>query len=378
MADYLYIHIPFCIKKCLYCDFYSIPFESSITEDYINAVCKEIKLRKESANSLKTVYIGGGTPTILSENGIQNILNAVKENCFINPDAEITIEANPGTISAHKAEKLLKAGINRISIGIQSLVDEELVALGRSHTATDAINALKDARQTGCRNISADLIYGIPGQSLAAWELTILKIIELAPEHISTYELTPEENTPLHEYIKSGRIMLPDEDVISEMYYKGIDILKTHGYIHYEISNFAKPGYECIHNLNCWNRGEYLGIGAGAHSFSNGKRTANLKDVFSYIKNVNKGKLPIAEEIEITKDEAAKELIFLGLRKTDGIDTSLIPVEKRELIKKAAEELHDHGLVEIKNNHLRLTRKGLILSNEVIVKVLLHIDTNRP
>jgi oxygen-independent coproporphyrinogen-3 oxidase len=385
MVNYLYIHIPFCIKKCIYCDFYSILFKSHIAEDYIKALCMEIGLRKDVVGNLTAIYIGGGTPTILSEKEITGLFKAMRDNYVIDNDAEITIEANPRTISEDKARKLLDSGINRMSIGIQSLIDKELITLGRSHNAEDAIKAVKDVRSAGFKNISIDLIYGIPFPKFQIsnfkfqnWEYSLQKTLELEPEHISTYELTPEKDTPLYEDIKSGRLVMPDEGVISEMYYAGIDILKEHGYVHYEISNFAKPGYECRHNLNYWDMGEYLGIGAGAHSFFNRKRVANIRDIKHYIESINDNRIPVAEEHYITNDEALKEFIFLGMRKTDGIDMKLLPDKKRELMKKAVENLASHGLLEIKGNYLRLTRKGLLLSNEVIVQVLLSLEESRP
>jgi oxygen-independent coproporphyrinogen-3 oxidase len=198
--------------------------------------------------------------------------------------------------------------------------------------------------------------------------------MELSPEHISTYELTPEKDTPLYDDIKNGRIAMPEEEAVSEMYYKGIDMLKYHGYIHYEISNFAKPGRECIHNLNYWNRGEYIGIGAGSHSFFNKKRIVNIKDVMRYIETINKGMTPVDEEVEMTSDEALKEFIFLGLRKTEGINTRHLPAEKRFAFNKAVKTLVSHGLVELNDNYLRLTRKGFIISSEVIVQILLSIE----
>jgi oxygen-independent coproporphyrinogen-3 oxidase len=401
MVNYLYIHIPFCIKKCIYCDFYSIPIIppfpplvegkiGGVIADYIKALRKEIELRKGVADNLKTIYIGGGTPTILSEKEIAGLLQAMRDNHVIDPDAEITIEANPRTISENKAKKLLDSGINRISIGVQSFIDAELEVLGRSYNADDAIQSVKDMRSAGFKNISIDLIYGIPFLSsqesgvrsqelqIKNWEYSLQKALELSPEHISTYELTPEKNTPLYEDIKSGRLAMSDEGVIAEMYYKGLDMLKKHGYVHYEISNFAKSGYKCIHNLNYWNRGKYLGIGAGAHSFFSGKRTGNARDISRYIESINNNKMPVAEEHYITNDEALKEFILLGMRKTDGIDMKLLPDKKMVLMKKAVEELSSHGLVEVKGNYLRLTRKGLILSNEVIVQVLLSLEGSLP
>jgi oxygen-independent coproporphyrinogen-3 oxidase len=368
---------------------------SPISADYINALCKEIGLRKRTVNGLKTIYIGGGTPTVLSEEDISKVLNTVRENCSINQDAEITIEANPRTITEEKAEALLKSGMNRISIGIQSFIDSELSMLGRSHSSDDAIKAVRDVRNAGFRNVSIDLMYGIPSlkfqisnfkSQIRNWEYSLGKAVELSPEHISIYELTPEKNTPLYQDIESAIISMPDEETISEMYYRGIDTLKKHGYVHYEISNLAKSGYKCIHNLNYWNRGEYLGIGAGAHSFFNERRIGNVRNVLQYIELLNNGRAPTAEEIKITEDEALKEYIFLGLRKTEGIDIRKIPVIPPipPLVKggkgglnNAVEELLLHGFVELKDSHLRLTKKGLLLSSEVIVKILLCIEKTR-
>lgn len=383
MVNYLYIHIPFCIKKCIYCDFYSVPFRSKIAEDYIKALCKEIELRKNELDNLTTVYIGGGTPTILSTAEISKILDAVRSNCRIRSDAEITIEANPRTITEKKAEILLKSGINRISVGVQSFVDDELTILSRSHNAQEAINAVKGIKRAGFKNISLDLIYGIPflishrsgvrskELQIKNWEYSLQKAIEISPEHISTYELTPERDTPLYKEISEGRLVMHDEGVIAEMYYKVIDILSDNGYVHYEISNFAKPGYECKHNMNYWNRGEYIGIGAGAHSFFGRNRTSNVRDIGLYIEGIERNSVPVAEDHYITDEEAEKEFMFLGMRKTEGINMELLLDRDRELIQKAVKDLESHGLVEVNGSILRLTRKGLILSNEVIVKLML-------
>ncbi len=393
-AFHLYIHIPFCVKKCFYCDFYSIPHDLEIADKYVNALRKELILKKQYAGDIKTIYIGGGTPSVLSGINISDIFDTLRNNYIISDDAEITIEANPGVIDEKKALSLLKAGVNRISIGAQSFYDEELALLGRMHTANDAINAVRSARGAGFKNISLDLIYGIPfsrgkesgGRNkdlhIKNWQYSLQKAIELSPEHISTYELTPEVNTPLYEDIRQQRVKMADEELISEMYYSAIDILKTHGYIHYEISNFARPGFECRHNLNCWNRGEYLGIGASAHSFFNGKRISNVSDAHKYIDLMSDGILPFKEECEVSHAEAIREYVFLGLRKTEGLDISrltLLSGSKQENpLKKAVDDLSSDGLVELIGNYLRLSRKGLILSNEVIVRILLGIEQNRP
>ncbi len=373
MVNNLYIHIPFCIAKCDYCDFYSIPLGRSGHEsanEYADALLKELGLKRDIAGHLRTVYLGGGTPTVLSAKQVAAILSGAREIFSIVPEAEITIEANPGTISERQLSVLREAGINRISIGMQSLSGRELCTLGRRHTAEDALAAVKAARNAGFDNISLDLIYGIPGQNMDVWQNTVSRALELLPEHVSAYELTPEENTLLHVRLTQGVYSLPDELLVIEMYYAALEMMKANGYLHYEISNFAKPGYQCVHNLNYWDRGEYLGIGAGAHSFFQGKRTGNIPDIDRYIKAINSAVIPVDEEMIITDEDAFGEMIFLGLRKTEGLDLRFLSASGRILKNKALEELIRQGLIEIKDHYLRLTARGLVLSTEVMVQIL--------
>src|SRR5208283_2423577 len=328
MVNYLYIHIPFCIAKCYYCDFYSIPVARSGAGEikkYAEALLDEMSLRRDIAGDLLTVYMGGGTPTLFSAAEVAAILSGAREIFSIVPGAEISIEANPGTITDRQLAALREAGINRISIGIQSLSGSELCTLGRSHNVEDALSAVKSARKAGFDNISLDLIYGIPGQNMDIWKNTISRALELFPEHVSAYELTPEESTLLHAKLARGVYALPDEAVIIEMYYAAIEKMKAHGYIHYEISNFAKRGHEAVHNLNYWDRGEYLGVGAGAHSFFKGKREGNIPDLARYMEAINSSVMPVDEETALTAQDEFNEMIFLGLRKTEGIDMRLIP-----------------------------------------------------
>ena len=379
MTNYLYIHVPFCKKKCLYCDFYSIPFDAELAARYVSALCMEIASNSNVINSLKTIYIGGGTPAMLGDEDLQRIMLTIKNNCSINKDAETTIEANPQCINEEKAYKILAAGINRISIGVQSLIDDELSILGRSHTASEALDAIETIKKAGFQNISIDLIYGIPGEigsnasferDLKSWEYSLIKAVELNPEHISIYELTPEADTPIYNELLSKKILMPDEQVVSEMYYRAKETLESSGYVHYEISNFAKPGYECIHNLNYWSGDEYLGIGAGAHSFINGTRYSNVRDVHGYIIAVEDGRNPIAERSELNPQERVKELVFLGLRKIKGIELKTIPAKSLEKMQTVINELIDYNLLELKNNHLRLSNKGLMLSSEVMTRLM--------
>ncbi len=375
MPDYLYIHIPFCIKKCLYCDFFSVPYNAQSAENYTDALCKELRLKKDSAQSLNTIYIGGGTPSLLPDECFLKLFQCLRNNYHFSPDIEITVETNPGTISESKIQTLLDAGANRFSIGVQSFRDDELKFLGRIHNSGDATRTIETLIKHGIENFSIDLMYGIPGQTRESWGIALAKAAELSPSHVSTYELTLEENTPLYAIIKSRPIAMPDEDLILEMYNHTIDYLAGHGHEHYEISNFALPGFKCIHNLNYWNRGEYIGAGAGAHSFVNGVRTKNIADVNKYIDSLNTGIIHETESVMITPAESLKEIIFLGLRKTEGINAKNIPsstIGDREALKKlidASGELICEGYLEINEDYLRLTRKGIVISNTIIVKL---------
>ncbi len=372
-VQYLYIHIPFCIAKCDYCDFYSIAVGRSGADGswkYVDALLKEMDLRRGIAGNLRTVYLGGGTPTLFSSEQITAILTGVREIFSITSGAEITIEANPGTVSESQLSSLRDTGINRISIGMQSLSDRELCTLGRSHTVEDSFAAVSAARKAGFDNISLDLIYGIPGQHMDIWENTMSRALELRPEHVSAYELTPEERTILHTKLAGGVYALPDESLVIEMYYAALEKMKAHGYVHYEISNFAKRGYESVHNLNYWDRGEYLGVGAGAHSFFKGKRTGNIPELAGYMESINSSVMPVDEEITVTEQDEFNEMIFLGLRKTEGIDTRLIPDKERLLKNRAVDALKRHGLIEIEDSFLRLTGEGLVMSTEVMVQLI--------
>jgi oxygen-independent coproporphyrinogen-3 oxidase len=375
----LYIHVPFCVRKCIYCDFFSVHYNEATAKRYIDALCKELLLKRSLASTLKTIYIGGGTPSLLPAESFRKLLTCIKDNFRLSSDAEITVEVNPGTIDKPKIDALLPLGINRFSIGIQSFDDNELSALGRIHTSGDSIRLLEMLKGARMHNFSIDLIYGIPGQTMASWQRSLRIALECSPPHISTYELTPEKGTALHKAMKTGSTKIPDEDLILEMYDHTIDYLSVHGYEHYEISNFALPDCRCMHNVNYWERGGYIGAGAAAHSFVDKRRSMNIKDVDRYIETVNEGSIPETESTRITSTEALKEFIFLGLRKTEGINIagklqiSRLPMDKNgnlhNAFLKASEELVDEGLANIDRDHLRLTRKGTILSNTVIVRL---------
>jgi oxygen-independent coproporphyrinogen-3 oxidase len=378
MVSYIYIHIPFCLKKCIYCDFYSVPDRVLLIDDYVEALCREIDMRQDHIHVPEAIYIGGGTPSLLEEKHIAKIMGMLNSKWHTNKEMEITAEANPGTLSDKGIKAMLDWGINRISIGVQSLNDDELRLLGRMHDANGAVRALHDVRRWGFTNISVDLMYGIPGQDNKNWKRTLDEIVRLHPEHLSTYELTPEKNTLLYEHLERGTLCMPDEDVVAEMYYSAIDRLEANGYAHYEISNFALPGYECRHNLNYWNRGKYIGLGAGAHSFCDGIRSANADEVEGYINAIDEDRLPVTEEMVLTADDTVKELLFLGLRKREGITIRELPAEAAEKMKETLETLARQGLIESSENLVKLTRRGFLLCNEVIVRLMLCIERSRP
>lgn len=364
----LYIHIPFCIRKCLYCDFFSIPFDQSITEEYIHALLIEIDIRSKDLYELKTIYIGGGTPTVVTVQEFEKLFKGLKGIPW-SKDIEITIEANPSTINREKIRSLMDQGVNRFSLGIQSFIDRDLKVLGRIHTSLEGMRAIEVMKKEGIKNLSIDLIYGIPGQSMKEWQFNLSKTIEYQPEHLSTYELTPERETPIYDLIAKGGLKKPDDDTILNMYHRAIEDLTSAGYVHYEISNFAIRGFQCRHNLNYWDRGEYIGVGAGAHSFEDNKRKVNIRDVRRYIDALKGGSLLFEEEIEVTPEEALKEQIFLGLRKTNGISRNLLKERFQIDVIPDLSDFEREGLLKIRDDHIRLTRKGIIVSNSLIVKL---------
>ena len=366
----LYIHIPFCARKCKYCDFASQELcgDSDLPERYLDALVREARSREESGRTLHSIYIGGGTPSLLPDDCLEKLFNCLIDNFAISPSAEITVEANPRTLRRQGIETMVSSGVNRISIGVQSLNDAELKTLGRIHTAEDALGSIDLVKEAGITNFSIDLMYGIPGQTMDSWHKSISVAIAYSPSHISTYELTPEQNTPLSELISSGEIIMPDEELVLEMYNHAIDHFEGSGYEHYEISNFALPGFKCVHNLNCWNRGEYIGAGAGAHSFIGNVRSMNTKDLREYLKSLAEGKMPVLESATLLPVDIQKEYFFLGLRKMDGINIMKAKELGLDLLH-AAKELLDEGLLDIKHGNVRLTRRGTVLSNSIIVRL---------
>jgi oxygen-independent coproporphyrinogen III oxidase len=363
----LYIHIPFCVKKCVYCDFFSVPYDESLAKAYTDALCKELHLRSIGADCLKTVYIGGGTPSLLPDECFIRIFSCLRDHYQFSYDAEISVEVNPGTLNQAKVDLIRSLRINRVSLGVQSFNDDELKVLGRIHTSDDAVYCLDLIRNSGFDNFSVDLMYGIPGQSMDSLRKTIAEAVECMPTHISTYELTFEEGTSICNTMKK-----PEEDLILDMYNHAIDYLADHSYEQYEISNFARSGFQCVHNLNYWDRGGYIGAGAGAHSFVNGIRSSNVKDIYHYVERLNSNLIPEIESISISPEDTLKESLFLRLRKREGMNITEAKKLGLDIIT-SGKELLEEGYLEIKDGCLRITRNGISLTNAVIIRLFANL-----
>lgn len=363
----IYIHIPFCKQKCKYCDFNSITtLEEERIEKYIKAVNKQIEYYAKSSNEYEvaTVYFGGGTPSVIDEKYINLILKNIKSFYNISKSPEVTIEANPGTITREKLLNYIQYGINRISFGVQSLNDKMLKQIGRCHNTNDVIVGYKLAREVGFNNISLDLMFGLPGQDISDIENTLNGFIKLEPEHISTYSLKIEKGTPFYRLYNEGKIKLPTEDVEREMYYLIKKKLKENGYNQYEISNFSKPGYSSRHNISYWRRTDYLGFGVSASSCFNNIRFTNIYDINKYIENpINN----FFEEEVLSKEIILSEEVILGLRLCEGIEESKI---YKEDWKKSVARLIKKGLLIKNNGRIMLTDKGLDLANQVFVEFI--------
>lgn len=368
----IYIHIPFCVKKCSYCDFVSFCSDEKTWEQYTNAVVCEIENKKiENPKKVTTIYIGGGTPSLIPENYIVKIINTVKSRFKIEESAEITIEVNPGTVTEKKLVAYKNVGINRISIGLQSAEDRILKLIGRIHNYQTFLSTYNLTRNIGFENINVDLMLAIPTQTKEELLNTLNKVIELKPNHISLYSLIVEENTEIKKALEVGNLEYVDEKVEREMYWKTKRILEKNGYFHYEISNFAKRGLESKHNMDCWNQEEYIGFGIAAHSYINNKRFSNISNLEEYIKNINEENFE--KNIELhenqTKQDKMKEYMMIGLRKIDGI--SISEFERRFRISPLfyfrfeIDKLVKENLLEVDLDYIKLTKKGLDFANIV-------------
>lgn len=378
----IYVHIPFCKHKCYYCDFISFADKNSLIEEYIKWLKYEIKEvgqgnRLDYENKLddlvlvKTIYIGGGTPSFIESKYITEILKIIKENFVVDEDAEITMEMNPGTVDENKLKDYYNCGINRLSIGLQETNNALLKEIGRIHTYEDFENTYSLARNVGFKNINVDLMLGLPNQNILDLENSINKILDLDPEHISVYSLILEENTVLKNKVDQGILTLPEDEMERKMYYTVKNMLENNGYIHYEISNFAKKGFESKHNLDCWNQKEYMGFGAAAHSYTNNFRFSNIENIEEYINNFknNKEEDNLIFHEKQNRESKMKEYMMLGLRKIEGVNIQQFKNKFVEnpifIFRKEIEKLVNEELLEVDGNFIKLTKKGLDLANLV-------------
>ncbi len=369
----IYIHVPFCHSKCDYCSFVSRPWDDSLAERYWRAVVRELhefaagSTREDG--SVDTVYFGGGTPSLIPARQIASILETCRTLFRFSADAEISLEANPGTLEGDKLEIYRAIGVNRISLGAQSFSDDELLAIGRIHTAEQIRTSLELLRDRGFRNISLDLMLGLPGQTQAGWIRNLESAVSLAPSHISVYMLELDPKVPLYHSVKRGAVRIPDDDSLADWYLQTLELLDRRGYAQYEISNFAHAGCECRHNLKYWRREPVLAFGVAAHSHDGTARYANVANLAGYLQAVEEARSPREWREEINAGRGLEENLYLGLRLTQGIDWDQIRQAYAPDLVKACEgalkELAELGLVEREGSVVRLTRRGMLLSNEV-------------
>jgi oxygen-independent coproporphyrinogen III oxidase len=368
----LYTHIPFCLSKCSYCHFISFPYEQSLASRYGKAVIKEI----ENISSLggrdlvaDSIYLGGGTPSLMPPDLIKGILTAFRSRFRIENDCEISLEANPGTLSRDKIDAFKNSGINRISIGAQSFADGELAAIGRIHRSQMIYEALGILKEGGFQNISLDLMLGLPFQTRESWKTNLDIVSQLNIPHISVYMLDLDDPCALADLVAGGSISIPEDDLVSDLYLETIDTLASIGYQQYEISNFAKPGYVCRHNLKYWQRDPVLGFGLASHSFDGKARWANKSTIDEYLEAIENGRNAEDWREAVGAIQAIQETLFLGLRMTNGIDLTGLSSECHEsVLAKYAElfqRLSSHDMIKIDGGKVRLTPSGMLLSNEI-------------
>ncbi len=371
-----YIHIPFCKSKCHYCDFNSFAGMEDYIKPYFKALKHEIESYEEELRgcTVNTIYIGGGTPSSVDASYIYEVINTCAGKFNLRKGMEISVEANPGTLSYDKVLDYRDVGINRLSIGLQAWQSHLLRYIGRIHSAGEFVESFELARKAGFENINVDLMFSLPGQSINDWHYTLERVAGIEPEHISCYGLKIEEGTPFGERLDSGELILIDDESDREMYYLAIDILRKKGFKHYEISNFAQPGFECGHNLIYWNAEPYIGVGAGAHSYFQGKRFNNLYKINDYISALSRQEGPSENVQIIDRKESIKEYMILRLRLIDGIDAD--EFEKRfgenifKLFARQFDRLLKRGLLESDGKLIKLSPLGLDLANQVFLEFI--------
>lgn len=375
----LYIHIPYCRQKCRYCDFPSYACQEPSMPRYTDALIAELHAAASQVHApVETVFIGGGTPSILPAPLLNKLLNAVHTHYELTPDVEFTSEANPGTLTSEWLDAAVTGGVNRLSMGMQAYQPELLRTLGRIHTHDDVLTSVRLARDYGIRNLNLDLMFGLPGQTPAMWRETLHAALDLQPEHLSCYGLIPEEGTPLKADLDAGRLTLPDEDEERQMYEDTLQILSHAGFVQYEISNFARPGFECRHNIGYWERVPYIGVGVSAASFlrgmNGGIRIANPADIPAYLHMVENGCWHVREITELTKEDERFESLMLSLRMTRGVsEEAFLHQHGLTLETYRGERLRAfeaQGLLAHENGCWRLTRRGMDVQNAILVELM--------
>jgi oxygen-independent coproporphyrinogen III oxidase len=372
----LYLHVPFCIKKCNYCDFNSYSINNKDKDKYLENIVKEMNLYKEDFKDkvFTSVFIGGGTPTILKEDELEYLFNNIYSNFNIHSDAEISIEANPGTLTKSKLKTLYNIGVNRLSIGLQAYQQSHLDKLGRIHTFEEFAKNYEDAKNVGFNNINIDLMYALPNQTIDEWEETLQKVVMLNPTHISAYSLIIEEGTKFYELYENKELNPTDEELDIKMYRYTIKYLKEYGYNQYEISNYSKKGYECNHNIIYWKCEEYLGLGPGASGYIDGVRYSNIEDLDDYFKTIDNENKPVRDKNILEVKDKIEEKIFMGLRMNEGIYfndfAKEFNINFKEKYKDIMEKLRNNNLIDYDDKIMYLTQKGIEVSNSVFIEFL--------
>jgi oxygen-independent coproporphyrinogen-3 oxidase len=376
----IYVHIPFCARKCLYCDFYSVEVSGQV-DSFLEALDREVALVRDGFDMpcVATIFLGGGTPSLFLPHQVDHLLASLRAAFPTAPDAEITLEANPGTVTRDSLRAYRTAGVTRLSLGVQSFRDAELRRLGRIHSSAEARRAVEDARAAGFESLGLDLIYAIPGQTLGAWEENLATAIQLAPEHLSAYALTVERHTPLGRMVEAGTVRPAPTELEAAMLERTMDRLEGSGYAHYEVSNYARPGFRCRHNLNYWTHGPYLGLGPSAHSFRpeangrRGRRWWNVADLSAYIETLQRGSLPVGGGESLDAAELLSERLLLSVRMGE-LDPERLRTECDFDLWRVREpqlrQMLSEGALIMDNGGLRLTRKGYLLCDEIAAILL--------
>jgi oxygen-independent coproporphyrinogen III oxidase len=371
----IYIHIPFCQSRCNYCHFVTRAMDDEVADRYRSAVLKEIHHyggTHPTGRAIDTIYFGGGTPSIVPTEHISTMLEACSRHFQVSPDCEITLEANPGTLTRERTSRYVSAGINRVSMGAQSFADPELAAIGRVHSAADTLCSVLLLREAGLSNINLDLMAGLPGHDASQWRANLEKMVEVRPSHVSMYMLDLDEHSPLFHSVRKGILRLPEEDDVADFYLAAIEHFERSGYVQYEISNFALPGRESRHNMKYWKREPVIGFGVSSHSYDGAARYANLASLSAYLEAVGRDGSAVEWREEDDVSRSLQEALFLGLRLCRGIHWGSLREQfgagAVSQYDETVSEMEREGLLERENGMVRLTRRGMLLSNEVFQK----------